>query len=143
MMQTFELPEIAKLLNLNLAKAKNWTNGRTGLVIEPSIRKASGTGSRNIYSLQDVHLMAVAQRFSTAGFAAKAIGRLVEVVKPMVQGPIKKDEVWTVWRVKPGGPFYVTVGKAKPDGVTLWHVFEVGTLLRAIDDAIRKLESGK
>jgi hypothetical protein len=138
-MHTFELPEIAALLNMNPAKAKNWTNGRTGLVIEPSIRKASGTGSRNIYSLQDVYLMAVAQQFSTAGFAAKAIGKLMEAVKPKLQGTIKKDEVWTLWRVTPGGPFHVAGGRSKPDGRHLWHTFEVGALVRAIDERIGQM----
>ena len=52
-MKVFELPEMAKILGINPAKAKNWTNQRTGVVIDPSIRRATGTGSRNLYSMED------------------------------------------------------------------------------------------
>lgn len=142
-MQAFELPEIARILKLDLAKAKNWTNGRTGLVIEPSVRKATGTGTRNIYSLQDVYLMAVAQQFSRAGFAAKAIGRLMEAVRPMVDVSAKRDEVWVVRRIKPAGPFHIERGNAQPAASFLWHTLEIGRLLADVDEATAKFEKGR
>jgi hypothetical protein len=135
--QVFELPELAKILGLDLAKVKNWTNGRTGLLIEPSIRKATGTGTRNLYSLEDLHLMAVANEFSKAGYAAMAIGKLVQVVKPLLAKPIAPNAVWTIWRVKPGGSFSIELGRIQPPKAVLWNVLEIGVLSRKIDEAAK------
>jgi hypothetical protein len=40
-----------------------------------------GTGSRNLYSLDDAYLMGVAYECSKAGMAAKAIGKLVDSIR--------------------------------------------------------------
>ena len=78
-MEIFELAEMAEVLGMPLTKARNWTIGRP-LSIPASVRTATGTGSRNLYSIEDVYLMGLANEFSKAGFAAKAIGRLLEAV---------------------------------------------------------------
>lgn len=79
-MQIFELGEVAKLLGMSLTKAKNWTIGRP-LKLEASIRTASGQGSRNLFSLNDVYLMGVANELSHAGMAAAAIGKFVAALQ--------------------------------------------------------------
>jgi len=77
---TFEYNEMVRLLGMSPAKAKNWTVGRP-FKIEASMHTATGQGSRNLYSLDDVHLMGIANELSKAGMAAKAIGKLIEAVK--------------------------------------------------------------
>ena len=140
-LQVFELPQLAKILGLDLTKVKNWTNGRTKLVIEPSIQKATGTGTRNLFSLEDVYLMGVARELSRAGFAAQAISRLLEAIRPEL-GSYGRNSVVTFRRLKPGGPFHLATGRTKPDErATLWHVFEVGEVLRAIDGALEDLST--
>jgi hypothetical protein len=79
-MDVFELGDIAKILGMPIAKAKNWTIGRP-MTIEASIRTASGHGSRNLFSLEDVYVMGVANELSKAGMAANAIGKLVGAVR--------------------------------------------------------------
>jgi hypothetical protein len=79
-MDVFELGDIAKILGMPIAKAKNWTIGRP-MTIEASIRTATGHGSRNLYSLEDVWLMGVANELSKAGMAANAIGKVVGAVR--------------------------------------------------------------
>ena len=79
-MDVFELGDIAKILGMPIAKAKNWTIGRP-MTIEASIRTATGHGSRNLYSLEDVYLMGIANALSKAGMAAKAIGKLVGAIR--------------------------------------------------------------
>src|SRR5215472_7257028 len=79
LMEIFELAEMASVLAMPLTKARNWTIGRP-LSIPASVKTASGTGSRNLYAIEDVYLMGLANEFSKAGFAAKAIGRLVAEV---------------------------------------------------------------
>jgi DNA-binding transcriptional MerR regulator len=129
----FELPEIAKVLEMPLTKARNWTIGRP-LSIPASIRPATGTGSRNLYSIEDVYLMALANEFSKAGFAAKAIGKLLEVVEAKKLAEI---EWLTVWR---GKNFNVIPGKTPPppEGVLVWHTVNVGRLVKLIDKALEK-----
>jgi len=135
--QVFELPEMAKILGLPEAKAKNWTNERTGLVIEASIRQATGTGTRNLYSLEDLYLMGVAREFSKAGFAPKAIGKLLDAVRLNLPR-VRRNARLVLWRLKPEGPFHLSQDRDRPDGVTLWHTLEIGALLDAIDSAVEK-----
>src|SRR2546426_5417755 len=105
LMEIFELAEMAELLGMPLTKARNWTIGRP-LSIPASIRTATGTGSRNLYSIEDVYLMGLANEFSKAGFAAKAIGRVLEAVDA---NPLAQMDWLTVWRPRefkyhlPGG----------------------------------------
>jgi hypothetical protein len=79
-MEIFELGDIAKILGMPIAKVKNWTIGRP-MTIEASIRTATGHGSRNLFSLEDVYVMGVANELSKAGMAANAIGKLVGSVR--------------------------------------------------------------
>jgi DNA-binding transcriptional MerR regulator len=78
--QTFEFREMISILGMSPSRAKNWTVGRP-FKLEPSIRTASGQGSRNLYSLEDVYLMGVANELSAAGMAAATIGELVAALK--------------------------------------------------------------
>lgn len=78
--QTFEFREMIDVLGMSPSRAKNWTVGRP-FKLEPSIRTASGQGSRNLYSLEDVYLMGVANELSHAGMAAGAIGELMSALK--------------------------------------------------------------
>jgi DNA-binding transcriptional MerR regulator len=138
-LQVFELAEMAEILGLPLAKAKNWTNERTGLVIEPSIRKATGTGSRNLYSVEDLYLMAIAREFSRAGFAPAAIAKVLEAIKPRLP-KLRWAQTVTVSRPKPSGPFRLLERKEKPDA-GLWHTLQIGPLLDAIDSAAERFQN--
>src|SRR6266851_10094465 len=93
-MHFFELSDITKILSMSPIKAKNWTAGRP-FKIPASIRTATGTGSRNLYSIEDVYLMGLANEFSKAGFAAKAIGKLLEAVDAK---RLAEMDWLTVWR---------------------------------------------
>ena len=131
----FELAEMAEVLKMPLTKARNWTIGRP-LSIPASVRTATGTGSRNLYSIEDVYLMGLANEFSKAGFAAKAIGTLLESVDAKRLGEMD----WlTVWR---GKNFNVVEGKKPPEGVLVWHTVDVGRLVRLIDKAVERLRKG-
>jgi DNA-binding transcriptional MerR regulator len=135
-LQVFELTEMADILGLPLAKLKNWTNERTGLVIEPSIRKATGTGSRNLYSLDDLYLMAIAREFSRAGFAPAAIARVLEAIKPRLP-KLRSAQSVALSRAKQGGAFRLHEGKERPDA-GLWHTLAMGPLLDSIDAAVEQ-----
>jgi DNA-binding transcriptional MerR regulator len=136
-LQVFELPDLIKILGLSPTKAKNWTNGRSGVMIEPSIRKATGTGSRNLYSVEDLYLMGIALEFNKAGFTAKAIGKLLEAARPML-ADVAHHAVWTVYR-KAGGQFRVEQGSAKAPPFVLRHMLDIGALIKTIDAAVERL----
>src|SRR6476620_10168250 len=109
-MPAFDLNAMAKLVGIKVTKAKNWTVGRP-FTIPASAYEASGRGSINLYSIDDVYLMAVAHEFSKAGFAAKAIGKLVDAVKARYPN-LAGVPVLTVSRPKVGGKF--EIGEANP-----------------------------
>jgi len=135
-MDLFTIGEMTSIIRMKSDKVKNWMAGKP-FKFEPSAKSARGRGSRNIYQIQDLYLLAIANEFSKAGFAGKAIGRLLDAIRPKL--PLGHDAVLAVWRVKPGGPFHLGTGRDKPAGIVLWHVFEIGALLRAIDERIESL----
>jgi DNA-binding transcriptional MerR regulator len=103
------------------------------------VRTATGTGSRNLYSIEDVYLMGLANEFSKAGFAAKAIGRLLEVVDAKRLAEMDWLTVWRAGTLK----FHVRAGKAQPpEGVLLWQTVNVGGLVKGIDKAVERLRKG-
>jgi DNA-binding transcriptional MerR regulator len=137
-MVLFTIGEMTSIIGMDSDKVKNWMAGKP-FEFKPSAKSASGKGSRNIYKIQDLYLLAVANEFSKAGFAGKAIGRLLDAIRPKL-ARLDHNSVLTVWRGRPAGPFYLAEGRTRPAGLTLWHVFEVGALLQAIDERIEQLE---
>ncbi len=137
-MEIFELPEVAEVLGMPLTKARNWTIGRP-LTIPASVRKATGTGTRNLYNIEDVYLMGLANEFSKAGFAAKAIGRLVNEVDAT---KLAKMDWLTVYRT--GGLKYtIKEGKVQPpESVLLWMTLNIGGLVKKIDRAVERMRKG-
>jgi DNA-binding transcriptional MerR regulator len=134
-MEIFELAEMAEVLGMPLTKARNWTIGRP-LSIPASIRTATGTGSRNLYSIEDVYLMGLAHEFSKAGFAAKAIGRLLEAVDAKRLAEMDWLTVWRAGTLK----FLLREGRVQPpEGVLLWHTVNVGGLVKGIDKAVERM----
>src|SRR5205809_4999562 len=137
-MHVFELSEMTTLLGMSQIKAKNWTAGRP-FKMPASVRTATGTGSRNLYSIEDVYLMGLANEFSKAGFAAKAIGKLLEAVDAKRLAEIDWLTVWRAGSLK----FYAHEGKTQPpEGVLLWQTVNVGRLVRQIDKAVERLRRG-
>lgn len=136
-MDLFTIGQMTKILGMNSDKVKNWMAGKP-FPFKPSEVSACGTGSRNIYNRQDLYLLGVANEFSKAGFAGKAIGRLLDAIRPRL-ARLDRSAVLTVWRVTPGGPFHLSMGITRPSGAILRHVFEVGLLLQTIDEGVERL----
>ena len=81
--------------------------------------------------------MGIAREFSKAGFAAKAIGKLLEAIKPQL-ATLRNTQYITVYRLKATSPFQVSEGRKGPDGLTLWHTLALRALLDEIDEAATK-----
>ena len=79
-MTVFELSEVADLLDLPTSTVKNWTIGRP-LSIKPSIRASRGKGSRNLYSREDVYLLALAVQLTRDGFDLTTVKRVLKELK--------------------------------------------------------------
>lgn len=69
-MAVFTQSEVAKIVGMKRTLLKNWTMDRP-LTIIPSERPARGPGSPNLYSRQDIYLIALAYKLSQAGLAVK------------------------------------------------------------------------
>jgi hypothetical protein len=135
-MQAFDLTEVARLVGMTPAKAKNWTVGRP-FTIPASAYQASGRGSINLYTINDVYLMAVAHEFSKAGFAAKAIGKLIEAVQAKYPS-LGEAPAITVWRPKAGGKFEIReAGNRAPDA-TLWMTVNTLSIIETVNERAEK-----
>lgn len=88
-METFTRGEVAWILQMPEAKVKNWTIGRP-LKLSPSIRTAKGTGSRNLYNIEDLYTMAVANELSKGGMALELVGLVIEKVKSEIKAMREK-----------------------------------------------------
>jgi DNA-binding transcriptional MerR regulator len=75
----FLLSQAARVLEMTESQVKNWTIGRP-LQIGP-YRSATGTGSRNLYSMHDLYRFTIAQRLSIDGFAAPAIQSVLDALR--------------------------------------------------------------
>jgi hypothetical protein len=60
-MKVFSLSEVAAILDAPLNRIKAWTIGRPFKIV-PTLRAARGTGSPNLFSVEDVYLFALVQR---------------------------------------------------------------------------------
>ncbi|HLM99868.1 MAG TPA: hypothetical protein VK335_11325 [Bryobacteraceae bacterium] len=137
-MDAFELAEMTKVLDMSPIKAKNWTSDRP-FKIPASIHTSTGTGSRNLYSIEDVYLMGLANEFSKTGFAAIAIGKLLAVIDAT---KLAKMDWLTVYRTGKGEEkkFHMREGKVQPpEGVLLWQTVNVGGMVERIDKAVERM----
>jgi hypothetical protein len=139
-MQAFDLIEMAELVGMEFAKVKNWTVDRP-FTIHPSVYRASGRGSINLYSIQDVYLMAVAGEFSKAGFAAVAIGKLVAAIQVKFLD-LDTAPILTVWRLKAGAKFEITEGRHDPADAILWITLNTPKIVRGINQKAEKMHKG-
>src|SRR5437016_4392555 len=72
----FSLGDVAEILQLPKSRVKNWTIGRP-LKIVPKVLAAQGTGSRNLYSIEDVYVMGFIKQLSENGISSKTIKKLL------------------------------------------------------------------
>ena len=80
---SFEISEVALLLGMPQTRVKNWTIGRP-LTIKPSVRRAKGKGTHNLYGPQEVFLMGLAQHLTSDGLGMEAVE---EVIKKRGRAP--------------------------------------------------------
>lgn len=70
--------EVAALLGMPDTLVKSWTIGRP-LRITPE-RSAAGSGTRNLYSVEDLYSFAIAKQLSMDGFASHAIQSILDAL---------------------------------------------------------------
>jgi hypothetical protein len=134
----FELAEMAKVVGMPFSKAKNWTMGRP-IRFRASLRSGMGTGSRNLYSLDDVYLVAIAHECSKTGMAAKAIGKLIDAVRMKLPAGLHGVGMLYAWR----GPKLTYRIEAREDRLSadtvVRLVINVRALRATVDLGVRKL----
>jgi len=73
----FTLGEVAQIVGAPKARIKNWTIGRPLKVI-PKVLAGKGKGSRNLFALEDVYLMALVNRLRKDGISSGTIQDVIE-----------------------------------------------------------------
>jgi len=81
--QVFGLNEVVRIVGMSEPSIKFWTAGRRGsaLRIRPSVHRATGKGSRNLYSREDVLLFAVARQMRGDGLPSEAIKEVIQLAQ--------------------------------------------------------------
>ena len=106
--QVFTLGEVAELLQAPKSRIKNWTIGRP-LKIVPRVLSAQGKGSHNLFSLNDLYVLAFVNQLYTDGLSMSAIEYLVDgSFLALRLGPVEEFE----FRRGKGGKWGVRIGTA-------------------------------
>jgi hypothetical protein len=136
--QTFEFREMIRVLGMSAATGKNFTSGRP-FKLKPSIRTATGQGSRNLYSLGDVWLMGVANELSKAGMAASAIGKLVGALRTKFTHGLGAVDALFISRWEKLGYRIETRENRLPVDTVVRLTINVRALRATVDLGVRKL----
>lgn len=145
-LQIFELSEVAELLHLSASTVKNWTIGRP-LSIKPSIRASRGKGSRNLYSRNDVCVLALAAQLSRNGFALNTVQKVLKELrdKSHLLGTSYSSLVISSSGEKPeirflSGPLTISIHERLRGDVIGSYVLDLKKLVSGVDDQIKKLD---
>lgn len=82
----------------------------------------------NVYNIDDVYLMALANQLSLAGVTARAIG---EVVSEVPTGGLAEAKTLIIWKGG-SGKVYVHAGDDRPPAVIVCHVVDMARLVKGI-----------
>jgi hypothetical protein len=141
--RVFEVADVAAILEMDVAKVKNWTIGRP-LQIGPSVKSAAGSGSRNLYGEDDLYLMALANALSKSGMAANAIKLLIDTLPDdWRQMGILAAYRPGQWRKVKGQSeatkFTYAIGAARelPPGVQSWQMIDVRAIRDWVEGRLR------
>ena len=77
-MNVYMQSQVAEILRMPLALVKNWTIGRP-ITINPAL-PAHGSGSRNLYSNNDLYKLALVRQLYKDGLRASVIQRVLDEV---------------------------------------------------------------
>ena len=91
-----------------------------------------GTGSRNLYSLDDVYLMGIAYECSKVGMAAKAIGKLIDAVRMKFPAGLRGIGMLYAWR----GPKLTYRIEAREDRLPADTLVRIAIDLRRLRDRV-------
>src|SRR5438445_12482404 len=95
-MEIYELADVARIVGIEKSRVKNWTLGRP-FTVKPSLRSSFGTGSRNLFSRQDLYCFALVQRLIEADAPVAAIQRMLEKLRPdLPEDAYWKEQKWII-----------------------------------------------
>lgn len=103
----FEFSDWWQVAGVSKTLAQNWTNGRP-LRISPSVMRADGKGTRNLYNIYDTYLLRFLSLLRGQGLSTKALKRVLEQLTPNFRGQrsaliqnFGEDEKWLVVSLTP------------------------------------------
>jgi len=98
----FEFSDLWKLAGVSKTLAQNWTNERP-LRIWPSVMRADGKGTRNLYNIYDAYLLAYLDLLRRKGLSIESLKRVVPLLtwntkgqKPTLVQNFGEESRWLV-----------------------------------------------
>ena len=143
----FTLGEVAEILEVPKSRIKNWTIGRP-LKIIPKVRAFRGKGSRNLYSLEDVYLLAFVNQLHNDGLSNKLIEYVIDgaFLGPKL-GPVQaiilhqSQGKWAA-RVFTGGFDWKSIMQMSAEARGFYFL-HFSALLNQVNDRVTKLYGGE
>ena len=137
---TRECAEVAKILHIPKARLRNGTVGRP-LKIAPSIKTATGTGSRNLWSWLDLVKLAAALILTEQGFAPHGIKEVLNEIEVGLRTHLERPLLLTnrqgkkrtaeYWRRKSG----MARGRISSNSM-MWITINLKELVEMVDRRI-------
>jgi len=88
--EIFELGQVAAFIGAPDSRVKNWCLGRPYAIV-PSVRRAVGTGRSNLYTRNDIYLLATVNELTRGGLATRLIQDFLSYLEatgdPRVRNP--------------------------------------------------------
>jgi DNA-binding transcriptional MerR regulator len=141
----FELSQVAEIVGVSTATAKNWVNDRI-FQIKPSIREADGKGSRSLFSEKDIYKFFFVNEATKLGLRNKIIKELLPLVDAELE---KSDNPWLIIR-HTGGEWNVALreGRSPMFALPLEHtefalVLDLSVISGKIDEKASKIQGKK
>jgi hypothetical protein len=135
----FTKRDISQIIGIPETRITNWEAGRT-IKLKPSILKAAGRGTRNLYSLGDVYKSYLAIVLLSVGYS----GELVQQAIDEAPGRIEHEDWLFVEHPSDSGETRIRWSR-KPrlsHGLAHAHVVNLANIREAAKELIRKESKG-
>jgi hypothetical protein len=146
-LQLFMSKHVAQVVEIPLSRVKDWTIGRP-LRIVPSIA-AQGTGTRNLYALQDVLRFAIAKQLTASGLTPGIIQEVLDQLGDSILDSWGFLLTWPAQRVNvsviahPADERELMRQVLKSPYRTQFHLLAFGPLVKAIKARAEDVLAGK
>jgi hypothetical protein len=129
-MMAFELWQVKEIVGMDEEKIRNWSNGRP-LKITPSVRQKAGPGKSNLYALEDLYRLALANELHKAGMFTK---RIAEVLEQLPER-LAETEWIRIWLPEQGEKLRIRTDRNDPPAL-MWQTVHLSEIVFRVNERV-------